>query len=165
MFDQFLGLPMHILVLHAVVVLGPLAALCAIAYVLRPAWRWYLKWPTLALAVVTGVAGFVTGQSGEALQQQMLANGLSGELLQMVEAHAQVGKASAIIGIIFMLVTVAIVWWALPASHRAGNTPTRPTSPLTVVAGGIEILLALGLITIIAITGHLGASAAWSGVF
>ena len=36
MFDYIFGLPMHALVIHAVVVLVPLSALCAIAYVVRP---------------------------------------------------------------------------------------------------------------------------------
>ena len=39
MFDSFLGLPLHPLVVHGAVVLLPLAALGVIALVLRSAWR------------------------------------------------------------------------------------------------------------------------------
>jgi uncharacterized membrane protein len=60
------GLPLHPLVIHAAVVFGPLAALCALGYALLDRWRERLRWPTLVLALVaTGaiVAAFVTGRS------------------------------------------------------------------------------------------------------
>ena len=43
-FDSILGLPIHALVVHAAVILIPLAALLGIAF-LRPVWRMPLRWP------------------------------------------------------------------------------------------------------------------------
>lgn len=171
MFGQIFGLPLHVLVLHAIVVLGPLAALTAIAYAIRPRWRWYLRWPVLALAVIAGVAGFVTGQSGEALQEQLVANGVGGTTLEMIEAHAQAGTTAQIVAIVFMVVTLGAVWFVLPAGPRpagAGGAEAghRTLSPaLQAVTAGVVALLSVGLIVTVAIAGHLGATAAWSGVF
>ena len=39
------GVPLHPLVVHAVVVFAPLAALFGIAYAVLPNWRWALRWP------------------------------------------------------------------------------------------------------------------------
>ena len=49
MFDTIAGLPVHILVIHAVVAFAPLAALLAIGYAVRPAWRRVLRWPVVHL--------------------------------------------------------------------------------------------------------------------
>ena len=53
------GVPLHPLVVHAVVVLGPLAALTGLAYAFVPQWRWLLRWPLFVLAVVTAVAALL----------------------------------------------------------------------------------------------------------
>ena len=47
------GLPLHPLVVHAAVVFGPIAALLAIAYVVRPAWQVRLRTPLVVMAVVS----------------------------------------------------------------------------------------------------------------
>ena len=48
MFREFNGLPLHVLVIHAVVVLVPLLALFAIAYGVLPRWRHRLDWAVAA---------------------------------------------------------------------------------------------------------------------
>ena len=68
MFDTIAGLPVHILVIHAVVAFAPLAALLAIGYAVRPAWRRVLRWPVALLAVATGVGGFVAAESGSPVE-------------------------------------------------------------------------------------------------
>ena len=50
-----LNLPLHPLFVHGAVVFIPLAALVAMAFVLRADWRWALRWPTLLI----NAAGFV----------------------------------------------------------------------------------------------------------
>ena len=48
---EIAGLPAHILLIHAVVVLAPLAGLAAIAYTTAPRWRGYLAWPLGVLSL------------------------------------------------------------------------------------------------------------------
>ncbi|NYG55387.1 DUF2231 domain-containing protein [Nocardioides perillae] len=60
------GLPLHALVVHAAVVLGPLAAVAGVVLALVPRWRWATRWPTLGLAaaaVVSVVAAYTSGSS------------------------------------------------------------------------------------------------------
>ena len=67
MFDTIGGLPVHALVVHAVVVLGPLAAVMLVAYTLKASWRRGLRWPTLALAAISAASAAVATSSGESL--------------------------------------------------------------------------------------------------
>ena len=76
MFDLVNGLPVHPLVVHAVVVLVPLTALIAVLF-LVPRFRRSLRWPMVVLALVSLAsaalaaetrAGRLARASGEARQ-------------------------------------------------------------------------------------------------
>ena len=92
------GVPLHPLVVHAVVVLGPLAALTGLAYAFVPRWRWLLRWPLVVLAVVTAGAAVLAASAGEALLEARP------ELEPLVEEHEESGE---------LLRTVALVYAAL----------------------------------------------------
>ena len=64
MFGEFRGLPLHVLVVHAAVIFVPLAALCAVLFVALPRWRYLLRWPLVALTVISLVNVLVAVQSG-----------------------------------------------------------------------------------------------------
>src|SRR5215210_6675974 len=70
MFDTISGLPVHVLVVHAVVVLLPLMAVVTVAVALRRGWRSAAPWVVLADAVVVGLA-YVAKKSGEVLQKRL----------------------------------------------------------------------------------------------
>ncbi|UUZ58306.1 DUF2231 domain-containing protein [Nocardioides sp. B-3] len=61
------GVPLHPLVVHAVVIFGPLAALTGLAYAFVPAWRWLLRWPLVALSLVVAATAIVAVAAGESL--------------------------------------------------------------------------------------------------
>ncbi|MCX6467463.1 MAG: hypothetical protein NTW05_28360, partial [Pseudonocardiales bacterium] len=61
------GLPLHPLVVHAVVVLLPLAALGTVACALRPSWRAQLAVPTLLVALAGTAAVPVAALAGDQL--------------------------------------------------------------------------------------------------
>jgi hypothetical protein len=70
MFDTISGLPLHALVVHAVVVLLPLMSLVTIAVAVRPRWRHHAP----LVAVVDGavvVVALVAKESGERLQTRL----------------------------------------------------------------------------------------------
>ena len=168
MFDQVFGLPVHALVIHLVVVLGPLGALSAIAYAARPAWRVALRWPTVVLAVVTGATSYVAAESGEKLEHRLLTtaaarNSPGGRL---IEAHADAGGAMKLVGLAFMVVALVVVLWALPATpvQRNVTDPAGPArSPAVALAGVVLLVLAgLGVLYQVTVTGHSGAKAVWS---
>ena len=99
------GVPLHPLVVHAVVVLGPLAALTGLAYAVVPRWRWLLRWPLVVLAVVTAASAFLATQSGEALLESRP------ELAPLVEEHEERGE---------LLRNVALGYAAGLAAGRVG---------------------------------------------
>src|SRR6476661_238653 len=90
MFDLINGLPIHPLVVHAVVVLLPLATLGTIALVARPTWRRPFGPLLVAIAAVATVLIPVATSSGEALEKHV---GDPGE-------HAELGDQ--------------LIWFALP---------------------------------------------------
>ena len=128
MFDTITGLPVHALVVHAVVVLGPLAALMLLAYALRPTWRTGLRWPTVVLAVGTAVAAFVATQSGEALEHRVGDPGYD---------HAEKGDLAAISMYVLAGATLVVVFLLARAGRAAKASVVAVV--VAVAAAGLAI--------------------------
>ena len=71
MFDTINGIPIHPLVVHAVVVLLPLSVLGTLAIVFRPAWRRKYGHLVLASSLVATALCPVATSSGEALEKRV----------------------------------------------------------------------------------------------
>jgi hypothetical protein len=71
------GIPAHPLVIHAVVVLLPLATLGTIAMAIRPRWRRALGIPVALVALAGGIAVPIATQTGEQLQRALNGAGRS----------------------------------------------------------------------------------------
>jgi hypothetical protein len=165
MFDTIAGLPVHILVIHVVVVLGPIAALMAIAYAVRPAWRARLRMPLSVLAVLTGLAGLVAGESGETLERRVkAADGSDAAAMAVLHAHTEAGDLAKVVCLAFMVVTLALVWTLLKPPAHTPNSGERAGArgPLAAVAVGALVLMSLGTLYSVTVTGHTGAKAAWA---
>lgn len=164
MFDLIGGLPVHVLVLHLFVVVAPIAGLAALAYVFRPTWRPVLRWPVGALAVVTGLGGLVTKESGEALAERLVpglesaqAQGSSDPQVLAVLDHTQSGDLAAAVGLIFMFATLVMVLWAVRDRTEWLFNSVLASMVLTLVA-----ISSVALVGSVIFAGHSGASAAWS---
>lgn len=164
MFDLIGGLPVHILVLHAFVVVGPLAALATLAFVARPAWREALRWPVAVAAVVTGISGWVTKESGEKLAARLVpdleavkGHGSTDPQVQAVLDHAQSGDLAAAVGLLFMVVVAVSVLWGL--REEAAITPLRGVVRTTALA--LVVISSIALLGTVYFAGDSGASAAW----
>jgi hypothetical protein len=158
-FDYIFGLPMHALVIHAVVVLVPLSALCAIAYVVRPAWRRVLRWPTAVGAVISGVSAYVAAESGEALQRRVLQVRASTTDLELLSNHTEWGDRAKLVCLLFMVLTLVALWFVKPPTeelHRSHG--------LDVVLGTLVVLAALAAIITVVLAGHAGSQVVWSGL-
>ncbi len=158
MFDTIAGLPVHVLIIHAVVVLGPLTALAAIWYAVRPASRAGLRLPLAAGALVTGITGLIAGASGEALQHRVrAADSADAAAIQLVHEHAEAGDLARIMCLALMVVTLAAVFVLIPAKGAA-----RFGDLLGKLTAGVLIITALAATGSIVYTGHTGAKAAWA---
>ena len=143
MFDIVAGLPVHALVVHAVVVLGPLAALMLVAYAARPGWRTGLRWPTVALSLIAAVSAFVATQSGEALEHRV------GD---PAYEHAEKGDLAGI-SMYVLVGTVVLVVFVLARAGQAAR--------MTAVAVVVSLAAAAFAIFAVIDAGHSGASSVW----
>jgi glucan phosphoethanolaminetransferase (alkaline phosphatase superfamily) len=150
-FGSFDGLPIHALVVHAAVILVPLAATLGILF-LRPAWRMTLRWPLVAAAAVATATAYVARQSGEVLKESLgdqLEDNAAGRL---VDRHQELADRLWLWLLVFLAVTV-VVALALP----------RLTNPLAGGAAAIIVAaLAVVVIVLVAYTGHQGSKAVWN---
>ncbi|HSU74583.1 MAG TPA: DUF2231 domain-containing protein [Terrabacter sp.] len=159
MFDYIFGLPMHALVVHAVVVLVPLSVLSAMAYAVRPAWRRLLRWPTAAGAVVSGISAFVAAESGEALQRRVLAVRAATTDSQLLGQHVQWGDRAKVACAVFMVVTLLALWFARPPEEEA------PRGHVTdVVASTAVVVAAVASLVTVVLAGHAGSAVVWHGL-
>ena len=151
MFGSFDGLPIHALVVHAAVILIPLAALLGILFV-RPAWRMALRWPLVVGAAIATALAYTARQSGEVLKDSLgdqLKDNKAGEIVQR---HQDLSGYLWIWLLVFLGVCV-IAALVLP----------RLTNPLA--GGAVTIIVAavaVIVIVLVGVTGHQGSKAVWN---
>jgi len=156
-FDYIFGLPTHALVIHAVVVLVPLSALSAIAYVVRPGWRRVLRWPTAAGAVVSGVSAFVAAESGEALQRRVTRVRAGSFDAQMLNDHVEWGDRAKLLCLLFMALTLVALWFARPPDEESPRGHA-----FDVLVGTLVVLSAVAAVVTVVLAGHAGSAVVWN---
>jgi hypothetical protein len=156
-----LGLPAHVLLLHAVVAFAPVAGLAAVVYALRPPWQRVLEWPVVILGVLTAGLTVLTASAGEALEEALEEAGSSSSL---IEAHAVQGDRLEIVAGVFAVVVVLTVAVTGPwATSRVKWLATvRDARWLVWVLRVLTVLVGLVLVYQVVVTGHSGAQAVWS---
>lgn len=165
MFDTVFGLPTHALVVHAVVVLLPLAAIGGVLVALLPRARERYGLLVAATAVAAAPSVFVAVQSGERLEERVNATLGPGEAsareAELMQAHTSIAGN--------LLPWALVLAVALVALIVAGYLTRRPNSPGWLGVGGhfasavVVLGAVLSLYWVIRI-GDAGARAAWSDV-
>lgn len=141
MLDTFNGLPLHPLVVHAVVVLLPLSVVGAIVVALRPAWRQTYGWLAAGLLVVATALTPVATSSGESLEKMV---GDPGE-------HAELGEQ-----LIWFEIALLVVLVAMLVLHRRGVAST-----LAKVVPALVLVAAVAAAVQVYRVGDSGAKAVW----
>ncbi|MGH3453217.1 MAG: DUF2231 domain-containing protein, partial [Nocardioidaceae bacterium] len=116
------GLPLHPLVVHAVVVLVPLLALVAVLF-LVPRFRRSLRWPMVLLAIVALVSTFVARESGKNLKDSSYIPD-SGPIFDAVQEHQHLANQLWYLVIAFVIV-VLIAAYVLRPDDEFGPFPGR----------------------------------------
>lgn len=147
-------MPLHPLVVHAVVVLGPSAALTGLAYAAVPRWRWLLRWPLVVLAVVLAVAAWVAVAAGE----DLLA--ARPELEPIVEQHAEYGDLLRNVALGYVVVA-ALAAWALGGVSALASGRGARESRFGVPVALVLAATAVGLLVVLYLAGESGARAVW----
>jgi hypothetical protein len=138
-FDLFLGLPVHILINHLVIVFVPLFSVAFILIVFFEKLRSsYSTITTIGLGAAF-VSAFVAKQSGEALSLRV------GYPIN----HAWWGERLVIVSAILFL--LALIWTKLKDKKTL----------ISKLLGYVGILIAVSAIVITVLAGHSGASASW----
>ncbi|WP_086818762.1 DUF2231 domain-containing protein [Allokutzneria sp. NRRL B-24872] len=153
------GLPLHPLVVHAVVVLLPLAAVSAILIALRPAWRRRFGWPVLAVTVLGAASVPVAAFSGDQL------NAALGGGNPVIAEHSARASVLLPLAIGFAVVTLVLVLSGRVADREADPTDSRARvwRLISVAAAVLTVVLAVGTTVQVVRTGHSGSSAVWDG--
>lgn len=155
----FLGLPLHVLLVHFVVVLGPLTAILLVLHALWPWARRRLGFVTPLLGLVIAVLVPITTSAGEALEPHVT-------ITQLVADHVAQGETLTPWAEWMFVATLAVygVHGFLLREPLVGRV-TRPLRYAAIVAVDLAALItAIGFLVDVAIIGDLGARAAWSGV-
>lgn len=173
MLDTVFGLPVHVLVVHAVVVLGPVAGLTALAYAVRPSWRRLLRLPLAGLCVLTAGSAVVAAASGEELRERLGRLGIGGATLEAVTVHSERGELARNVALALVVVALTSVFLLLRPSDAAPGPAGTAEAPLTrtpggpvvaVVAAVVLALAGVALVVTTALAGHSGSSAVWSDI-
>ena len=143
-FDLITGLPVHVLITHAVVVLLPLAVVSLILVVTIPRLRQHYRLPAVALTVVGAVSAIIAEQSGEALEARV---GSAGQHSEWGEMLPPLAVALALLSGIWLIVS--------RMSSQRGKV-------LTAVIGGVIVVVGIIAVVITVLAGHSGAEETWS---
>lgn len=172
------GLPAHVLLVHAIVVLLPLAALLLVLSALWPAARAKLAGPNAILAALVVVLVPITTDAGEWLERRVTST-------PAVRTHTELGDTALWVAIP-VAVLALLVWWRRReslASQAADTSSTASGTGSTAVAtrrrtflapASTAVTVALSVLAVVAAgaafydvyrIGDSGAQASWQGQF
>ena len=141
------GLPAHVLLVHAIVVLLPLSALLLVLTAVWPAIRRRLAGPNAILAVLVVLLVPLTTSAGEWLESRVPETAT-------LRAHTELGDSAIFYALPIAALAVPI-WWLQRTSRGTSTAVTGIVAVLSLVVGGAGVY---GIYRI----GDSGAKAAWS---
>jgi uncharacterized membrane protein len=149
---EIMGLPLHPLVVHAVVVLVPLAALGGIIISAWTAARKRYGWLTVAFAAAGAASTFVAQEAGEALAATFTRQ------TPAIQTHMNLGGTLLVWAIILFVGTAAVM-----VAQRLIDQQ-NPRGRVALIAGGAvtAISAVVSLVQVVRI-GHSGSTAVWGG--
>jgi uncharacterized membrane protein len=158
MLQTFLGIPMHPLLVHFVVVFVPLLVLAALAYALVPGLRVRVGWLLVGLAVIAPLCALVAKISGDAFRARLAGRDhASPELLSLVDGHRH--YATILVWLAAALGVVSLVLVLLPGRVPAVKQSKALSLGLVVLTVGLSLANAYYVFK----TGDSGAHIVWSG--
>lgn len=151
------GIPAHPLIVHAAVVLVPLAALFSVAYACWPRRRWQTRNPAAVLAILAAVSVQLAAMTGDQLKEHL------GENTSLIRTHEHwAGLLQAACWVLAGLMVVA--WWALP--HENPLPDKEHQHGVRLLAWPLSVIVpaaSLAVLVLVVLTGDAGAKAVWGG--
>ena len=151
--QSLFGLPAHPLIVHAAVVLLPLAAICTVVTAVAPRTRRHFAPVALGLAAVSTLAVRLAEGSGESLEERVDRSAL-------VAAHTAQAERVFPWAIALTLVAAAVTAAAWVVRSYPKLSPRTVTAALVLMAA----IAGVGSTWTVIEVGHSGAKATWSDV-
>ena len=167
---SFAGLPLHVLLVHAVVVLTPLLGLLLIVLAVWPAARRVLWLPALIAAALLLPLGLVTIEAGKWLEQRVPP-------APLIQVHTAQGEDIVPWLIALLVLAVAIAGWALveraarrrSADENGARGEVTPSRGIRLAAGVVltvaALIIAAGSMWTLVQIAEAGSRAVWEGSF
>jgi len=146
------GIPLHPLVVHAAIVLIPLAAIGVMLIAFVPRWRERYGGLVALFALGALVGTLLAKFTGENFQKDL---GITSE---KVTTHADLGQKMLYFVIPLFLVAIAL-WWV----GRREKEHQPYGVGLTISLGVVSVIVALAAGVWVVRVGHSGANAVWGG--
>jgi uncharacterized membrane protein len=152
-FDSIGDMPLHPLVVHAVVVGAPLAVLLGFMFVV-PRFRAWARWPVAVVAVGTFAVALVAKESGEGLQRSLGITPSTDPIGPLIARHSMLATQLVIILSVYAVLALlnALVVTRRPDVVRAVDR----VLPILLVVGGVLVLVWCYRV------GDIGSRAVWN---
>jgi hypothetical protein len=153
------GIPLHPLIVHAVVVFAPLAATLALVYAVVPRWRWALRWPLVVCTLIAAGSAYGATLTGANLLESrpFLKD------LPAVAKHQEAGTRLRNVLFLFVVV-VALAGWQLggPSGLSSGRGAREERGgAVGIVVSVALVLVSLAVLVTAILAGHSGSKAVW----
>ena len=159
MFEEFMGLPAHPLMVHAAVVLVPLLAAAGVAHAVLVPWRRRIDWAVVLLAIAAPAAVYAARESGKAFQARLAASDqMPPERAVVVDSHAALSGTLiwVVIGLAVAAVALVVADRMLGQAHPARTD--EESEPGVHARSGGTLRLAVMALLMVAVVGFAGAA-------
>lgn len=150
-FDVINGVPVHPLVVHAVVIFVPVAATGLLVMVASPKFSRRFGIVVVLASIAGAGAAFVAKEAGQALQERVGEPGFN---------HAELGSAMPWFALALMAAVIGL--WLL--DRRADPDEPWTRDRLRIGVSVIAVVVALASLVWIVRVGDSGGKSVWSGV-
>jgi uncharacterized membrane protein len=155
-FDEFMGIPAHPLMVHAAVVFVPLLVVAAVVYAVVPSLRARVGWVASLLAVAAPGAALFAKLSGEELESRLTAQGYPPQTLEQVNRHQSYGDRTFWLSLLLGVATGVLIF-VVSRRQRLRTLPAWAPAVLSAVVVALAVLTAIYVF----LTGDSGANAVW----
>ena len=160
---EFNGLPLHVLLVHFVVIVVPVAALCTVLAAAWPAARRRLGIVTPVIALGALISVPITTETGQWLQARVGHT-------ELVAAHAALGTTLLPWAVAtFLVAAIQWFWFRFVTATEARFASRVPGKSarlvITLVLAAAVAVLAVGSVLTVVQIGESGVRAIWTGSF
>ncbi len=147
--NDFYGLPLHPLIVHATVVMIPLAALTVLMSALWPRFRAWAGPLPAGISLVGLILVPLSTSTGETLEKHVAPSAL-------LEEHTKL--ADGLLPWMIGLFAVSVIGYAIHWRSKHGHSMRQTVA---VVVAALAVVAVVGTTVQVARIGHSGAKAAW----